>query len=136
MRSRRWPPSIQGGFHVCVVVFRQAADVAVGDVDHHGSAGRPRSLVLVSVIAMSRVIQLEVCTAIRALWASVPPFMAPIQQHADYQIRKAELLDLVAATDPCLYAQASELAVRARQEAHAIAALHHQQQRHAVDDDG
>lgn len=87
------------------------------------------------MITMSRVVQTEVCTAIRALLASVPPFMASIQQHADYQIRKAEVLDLLAATDPCLAVQAGNLAARARQEAHTIAALH-QQQRRAVDDDG
>ncbi len=74
------------------------------------------------MIAMSRVVQSEVCTAIRALLASIPPFAASIPQRVDYQVRKAEVLDLVAATDPCLAIQAGELAARARQEANALAA--------------
>lgn len=68
----------------------------------------------------SRPVQLEVCAAIRALLASVPPFSASIQQRADYLVRKAEVLELIAATDPCLAAQAGQLADRARQQAHAL----------------
>lgn len=71
-------------------------------------------------VMSSRVVQSEIGTAIRALLASIPSSTASIYQCADYQTRKAEVLDFIAATDPCLAAQAGELAVRARQEAHAL----------------
>lgn len=77
------------------------------------------------MIAVSRVIQLEVCAAIRALLASVPPFTASVQQRANYHIRKAEVLDFVSVADPGLTIPAGELANRARQEAHAFSAYEH-----------
>lgn len=70
--------------------------------------------------------QTEVCAAIRSLLASVPPYGAAPHRRADYQIRKAEVLDMVAVTDPYLSAQARELAVHARYEAQAIITAAHQ----------
>lgn len=111
----------QGGSgHVCGVVFCPAAGVAVGIADHHPSAGGAGHYDVVVVIVMSRAIQSEVCAAIRALLAWVPPSTAPVQQRADYQIRKAEVFDLIAATDACLAIQAGQLADRARQLAHTL----------------
>jgi hypothetical protein len=102
------------------------ADVGpVGYVDYHRSADLIRNCEMVVVITMSRVVQSEVCTAIRALLASIPPCTASIPQRADYQIRKAEVFDLLAATDPCLATQAGEAAARARHEAHALASYHY-----------
>jgi hypothetical protein len=96
----------------------------VGDLDHRRSADLIRSGDMVVVITMSRVVQSEVCIAIRALLASIPPCTAPRPQRAEYQIRKAEVFDLIAVTDPCLALQAGELAARARHEAHALATDH------------
>lgn len=71
---------------------------------------------------LSRSVQSEVCAAVRGLLSSVPPYGASSQQRADYQTRKAEVLDLIAAVDPSLAAQAGVLAARARHEAR-VAAL-------------
>lgn len=70
---------------------------------------------------MSRWVQLEVSAAVRALMASIPPHESSVQQRADYHVRKAEVLDLIAATNPAWAAQATALAARARHEARAIA---------------
>ncbi|MGI9003529.1 MAG: hypothetical protein ACR2GH_18055 [Pseudonocardia sp.] len=57
----------------------------------------------------------------RELLASVPRYGADSQQRADYQVRKAEVLDFLAAANPSQAAQAMALAARARYEARAIA---------------
>jgi hypothetical protein len=97
----------------------------MGDVDHRRSPRPVRNCDMGVVITMSRVVQSEVCTAIRTLLASIPPYTASMQQCIDYQIRKAEVFDLLAATDPCLSIQAGEAAARARHEAHALASHQH-----------
>ncbi len=70
---------------------------------------------------MSRVVQSEVSAAVRQLLSSVPPFGAGTQQLANYQFRKGEVLDFLAATNPEFAAQAQALAARARYEARAVA---------------
>lgn len=70
---------------------------------------------------MSRWIQTEVAAAIRGLWSSVPSQAASVQLWADWYARKAEVFDLIAATNPAWSAQASALAARARYEARSIA---------------
>jgi DTW domain-containing protein YfiP len=72
-------------------------------------------------MAASRVVQNEVCIAIRALLAGVPSLSATPEQRSAFQLRKAEVLDLLAATDPVVAAEARQLAARARYEARAIA---------------
>lgn len=71
-------------------------------------------------MAASRVVQAEVCIAIRALLAEVPSLTASTEARAAFQLRKAEVLDLLAATDPVVAAEARALAARARHEARAI----------------
>ena len=69
---------------------------------------------------MSRSIEREISAAICALVAMIPPHDATKRQRADYQIRKAEVLDLVAATRPAWAAQATAISARARHEARVI----------------
>jgi hypothetical protein len=69
----------------------------------------------------SRVIHNEIGAAIRGLLASIPACDAPRAARADYQVRKAEVLDLIAATDAQLFMQARELAAMARTQACIIA---------------
>lgn len=68
----------------------------------------------------SRVIHDEIGAAIRALLASIPPFDAPLAARAGYQLRKAEVLDLLAATDAQLFMQGREMAEVARTQARII----------------
>lgn len=70
---------------------------------------------------MSRVVQAEVSAAMRELLSSVPSHGASSQVRADWHLRKADVLDFVAATNPQYVVQAMTLALRARSEAHAIA---------------
>jgi len=70
---------------------------------------------------MSRVVEAEVGAAVRELLSSVPPQGAGSQARADWYVRKAEVLDFVAATHPQWAAQSIGLAVRSRAEARAIA---------------
>jgi hypothetical protein len=70
---------------------------------------------------MSKLIEREISAAICALVATIPPHDATKRQRADYQIRKAEVLDLIAATHPAWAAQATTISARARHEARAIA---------------
>jgi len=69
---------------------------------------------------MSRVVQAEVSAAMRELLSSIPPHGASSQARVDWHLRKAEVLDFVAATHPQYAAQAMTLALRARSEARAI----------------
>lgn len=69
----------------------------------------------------SRAMQSEVSAVMRELLSSVPRYGADSQQRADYQLRKAEVLDFLAAANPVVAAQAMALASRARYEARAIA---------------
>lgn len=71
-------------------------------------------------MAASRVVQNEVCIAIRSLLAEVPPLTASPEQRSVFQLRKAEALDWLAASDPVVAAEARALAARARHEARAI----------------
>jgi hypothetical protein len=67
------------------------------------------------------LVRVETCVAIRALLSSVPRTGASAQQRADYYLRKAEVLDLLAATYPSLATPARELADQARREAARLA---------------
>lgn len=71
-------------------------------------------------MASSRVINNEVAYAIRLLLSSVPTLRASADQRSDYHLLKAEALELLAAADPVVAAQALQLAEKARREAHAI----------------
>lgn len=75
----------------------------------------------VVAVTASRIVQNEVRIAIRTLLAEVPPLSASRDQRSAWQLRKAEVLDLMAATDPAVAAEARALAARARYEARAIA---------------
>ena len=70
---------------------------------------------------MSRWVELEIAAAIRMLLASIPPQETTTRQRADYQLRKAEVLDWLAATHPAWAAQATAISARARHEARALA---------------
>jgi len=69
----------------------------------------------------SRVIHSEIGAAIRGLFASIPAHDAPRATRADYQVHKAEVLDLMAATDAHLFFQVREMAEVARTQARMIA---------------
>ena len=71
-------------------------------------------------MASSHVVNTEVGYAIRMLLAAVPPLRATAQQRSDFQLLKAEVYDLLAATNPALSAQAAHMADAARGEAHLI----------------
>lgn len=58
-----------------------------------------------------------VAAAVHGLVAAIPPAGAATQRRADYQLRKAETLDLIAATYPSLAVTARTMATRARREA-------------------
>jgi hypothetical protein len=79
--------------------------------------GMSREVVL---MASSRLINDEVSYAVRLLLSTVPSLRAPAEQRSDYQLVKAEVFELLAATDPSIAAQALQLANAARREAHAI----------------
>jgi hypothetical protein len=71
-------------------------------------------------MAVSRVIHIELGYALRLLVSSVPSLRASADQRSDYHLLKAEVLDLMAAANPTIAAQALQLADKARREAHAI----------------
>lgn len=71
-------------------------------------------------MSMSRVVSSEVGYALRLLMSTVPTLRAPAEQRSDYQLLKAEVYELLAATHPAIGAQALQLADAARREAHAI----------------
>ncbi|MGH3806768.1 MAG: AMED_5909 family protein [Pseudonocardiaceae bacterium] len=71
-------------------------------------------------MASSRVVNNEVSYALRLLLSSVPALRAPAEQRSDFHLLKAEVYELLAATDPAIAAQALQLANNARREAHAI----------------
>jgi hypothetical protein len=70
---------------------------------------------------VSRVINNEVAYAVRLLLGAVPSLRAPAEQRSDFCLLKAEVFELLAATDPAIAAQALTLASAARREAQAIA---------------
>jgi len=72
-------------------------------------------------MSMSRVIHTEVTYAVRMLLASVPTLRASADQRSDFHLLKAEVYELLAATNPAIAAQAMQVATAARREAHAIA---------------
>lgn len=74
-------------------------------------------------MVVSRVVLNEVAYAIRAWLTSVPSLGASAEERSIFQLRKAEVFDLLAGTqsNPCAAAQALQLAARARDEARAIA---------------
>lgn len=71
-------------------------------------------------MSMSRVVSSEVGYALRLMLSTVPTLRAPAEQRSDYQLLKAEVFELLAATHPAIAAQALQLANAARREAHAI----------------
>jgi len=70
---------------------------------------------------MSGVVQAEVGAQVRELLSSVPPQDADSKTRADWYVRKAEVLDFVAATHPQWAAQAERQGLRAESKARAIA---------------
>lgn len=72
-------------------------------------------------MASSQVVRAEVGYAVRMLLSLVPPLRAPAEQRSDYQLLKAEIYDLIAATNPSVAVQASIVAEAARREARIIA---------------
>lgn len=86
-----------------------------------GTSGAAPSGKGVVAVTASRIVHNEVCIAIRTLLAEVPSLSASRDQRSAWQLRKAEVLDLMAATDPAVAAEARALAARARYEARVIA---------------
>lgn len=71
-------------------------------------------------MAVSRMVQAEVCRAIAQVLATVPSLDAPTADRAWHELYKATVFDLLAATTPELAAQAGQQAARSRHQAHAI----------------
>jgi hypothetical protein len=71
-------------------------------------------------MAVSRMVQAEVCFAIRQMWTMVPALDAPAADRAWFELYKAELMDLLGVMTPEVAAQAAQQAARARQQARAI----------------
>ncbi|MGQ0715726.1 MAG: hypothetical protein ACT4NP_00190 [Pseudonocardiales bacterium] len=71
-------------------------------------------------MSTSRVVSSEVGYALRLMLSTVPTLRAPAEQRSDFQMLKAEVYELLAATNPAIAAQALQLANTARREAHAI----------------
>lgn len=71
-------------------------------------------------MSTSSIVNSELGYALRLLITSVPSLRASAEQRSDYQLLKAEVYELLAATHPAIAAQALQLADNARREAHAI----------------
>jgi hypothetical protein len=72
-------------------------------------------------MTVSRSIQTEIVYMFRELLYSIPSLRATSEQRSDFQLRKAELYEAVAAFNPTVAAQCMATANAAKREAHAIA---------------
>jgi hypothetical protein len=71
-------------------------------------------------MAVSRIVQAELCFALRQMFATIPTLDAPAADRSWHELYKADLADFLGSTTPEIAAQMSQLALRARSQARAI----------------
>jgi hypothetical protein len=71
-------------------------------------------------MAASRMVQAELCFALRQMFANIPTLDAPAADRSWHELYKADLADFIGGTTPEIAAQMAQLALRARSQARAI----------------